>query len=250
MLIVKKITKVLLTISLLTLVATFWFRNTLPKPEQILPELNQEPNQIAVNMDPIRISQDGFTAILSPLYEYRQSGLVVTQYDSDTWYDYSHKNDPFNTKDVCVIWGHNIKTDTYRQGDFGHGEFTCTWYFNDGEMFNNFSYEAIANNHLIPANREVQKMIARIRIGDQISLSGYLVNYEVTDDTKQKAIGQRSTSTTRLDTGNGACEIIYVTELEILKANPGLLPLLYRLSLVFSVVFFVIRLLMLLRPAN
>ena len=54
--------------------------------------------------------------------------------------------------------------------------------------------------------------------GDQVRLRGVLAEYR----NPQNGFF-RSTSTTRDDTGNGACETIYVTDFEIVrKANPGL----------------------------
>lgn len=226
-------------IFVLVFVGTYFFRHQLPGSEKLLPELRQEPNQYATSEGPIKISQEGFTALLTPQYEYEISGLVVTQYESDTWYDYSHKNDPFNSKDVCVIWGANIENDNYKQGDFSSGEFTCFWYFDDQEMFTTFDDSAISNNHLIPSTKDTQKQIEKARIGDQIKITGYLVTYEVTDDEKNQIIGFRGTSTTREDTGDGACEVVYVNDFQILKSNPQFLPLLHHISLFASIFLFI-----------
>jgi hypothetical protein len=67
-----------------------------------------------------------------------------------------------------------------------------------------------ANMHLIPANDAVSSVIREIRNGDIIELSGSLVNVISEDD------GWRwKSSQTRNDTGNGACELIWVESLQI-----------------------------------
>jgi hypothetical protein len=70
----------------------------------------------------------------------------------------------------------------------------------------------IANCHLVPADSSVRRQVKRIHAGDHIRVKGYLVDiYGVKDN------GQYFTwtsSTTREDTGDGACELIYVTSVE------------------------------------
>ncbi|WP_417445654.1 hypothetical protein [Kangiella sp.] len=68
-----------------------------------------------------------------------------------------------------------------------------------------------ANMHLIPANENVANAIDDVRKGDIIELSGNLVN-AVSDEN-----GWRwTTSLTRNDTGNGACELIWVESFRVL----------------------------------
>ena len=67
-----------------------------------------------------------------------------------------------------------------------------------------------ANMHLIPANDSVKRVIAKIRQGEIIELTGNLVN------VKSKRNGWLwSSSLTRNDTGTGACEIVWVESASI-----------------------------------
>ncbi len=61
-----------------------------------------------------------------------------------------------------------------------------------------------SNMHIIPADKTVKKELFRIRKGEVVTLTGYLVN--VSSDNFYWR-----TSLTRTDTGNGACELFYVT---------------------------------------
>jgi len=68
--------------------------------------------------------------------------------------------------------------------------------------------------HLIPANETVASEIRKIRKGDIIELSGSLVNVTAASD------GWRwLSSKTRYDTGNGACELIWVNSLRVMTAE-------------------------------
>ncbi len=69
-----------------------------------------------------------------------------------------------------------------------------------------------ANMHLIPANDSVKSDINKIREGDIIEISGSLVNAISNDDG-----WQWKSSQTRTDTGNGACELIWVERLQIVN---------------------------------
>lgn len=63
-----------------------------------------------------------------------------------------------------------------------------------------------ANMHMIPADSSVERALKGLRRGDVIRIKGYLV------DVDQASGWRWRTSLTRDDTGQGACEIIYVED--------------------------------------
>jgi hypothetical protein len=67
-----------------------------------------------------------------------------------------------------------------------------------------------ANMHLIPATDEIRRLIENIKKGRLVELSGSLVNVEFTDNRRWIS------SLIRTDTGDGACEAVYVEEFRIL----------------------------------
>lgn len=69
-----------------------------------------------------------------------------------------------------------------------------------------------ANMHLIPADAAAQAAIDRVRQGDIVEISGQLVNVE-----SKESKWQWTSSTTRTDTGAGACELFYVKKLNIVS---------------------------------
>lgn len=71
-----------------------------------------------------------------------------------------------------------------------------------------------ANMHLIPANKEVERVLKTLKPGALISLQGYLVQLDAEDGWYWRS------SLTRDDTGANACELIYVQHLALIaEAN-------------------------------
>jgi hypothetical protein len=61
-----------------------------------------------------------------------------------------------------------------------------------------------ANMHMIPADSAIEKVLRNIKTGQKVKLSGDLVEVKAPDGWHWKS------SLSREDTGNGACELIYV----------------------------------------
>jgi hypothetical protein len=66
-----------------------------------------------------------------------------------------------------------------------------------------------ANMHMIPANASVARRLKEIRPGQIVRLQGYLVAISADDGWKWRS------SLSRTDTGNGACELVWVESVEI-----------------------------------
>ena len=209
-------------LSFATWVAFLIYQPSLPAPTDVVPDiLTEEPRQTAEAIPELNLDIDGFQYTLEPSYRYDLQGVVVSYYDSDTWYDISHQNDPGNIRDLCVVWGRNVSSGIYREVKYESGEFTCTFRWSTA-LNPPFDIYQGANNHVLPANEDVARKIRSVVRGDQIRMQGYLADYTVMDPESGNRYGRR-TSTTRQDRGNGACEIVYVTDLEILKPT-GRLP--------------------------
>ncbi len=65
-----------------------------------------------------------------------------------------------------------------------------------------------ANMHMIPADEGVARALRDVREGDRVSLHGWLVGIEAADGWRWRS------SLSREDTGNGACELVYVCAIE------------------------------------
>lgn len=67
-----------------------------------------------------------------------------------------------------------------------------------------------SNMHMIPANEEIKERLLSLRQGAIIELKGFLVGVQMGG---QWVWGS---SLSRTDTGNWACEIVWVNELSVL----------------------------------
>lgn len=69
--------------------------------------------------------------------------------------------------------------------------------------------EHSANTHVIPADSATRRQLERLRVGQVVHLTGFLVDGVRDDGTYIR------TSLTRKDTGPGACEILLVEQAEV-----------------------------------
>lgn len=198
-------------------VVAWWQREALPPPETLDAALLAEPVQHPVGAPAFRTAVGGITYTVRPLYTYDLAGLVVSKHDADTWWDWIHKawKDNLNVTDLCVIWGANAKSGVYRELDFSNGEFVCNVRTSSTAVWNAFDMTALSNNHLLTDDPAIARTLKRMRVGDQVHFRGYLAEYSHNAGFPFV----RGTSTTRTDTGNGACETIYATDAEILHAG-------------------------------
>lgn len=171
--------------------------------------------------DPVQTQATGQTKIFSGdytlnvtyLYEYDIKALVVSTHN----YSSSNVGDKISPRDLALAWGpvaayNNVVDFNWRQSG--------RWYY-----WNVKTYEEIdkvggvagvtqhsSNNHIIPADDNVRRSVNKIKVGDYVRLKGYLVSIEGSS-TDGKTFSW-SSSTSRSDDGNHACEVIYVTSVE------------------------------------
>ena len=199
-----------------------WRARSLPPADRLDASLRQEPRQRPTDRAPFTVELEGITYSVEPEFSYAIEGLVVSEHVTASWWRprtfHTRANDRLNVKDVCVVWGENAANGSYRQARFHSGEFTCYVRFAAAEPARAFVPRALSNNHLLAVDPNLRRQLSDLRRGDQIALRGYLASYS-------HNLGQgyrRGTSISRDDTGNGACETLYVSEVQVLRpGNPG-----------------------------
>ncbi len=191
-------------------------RDRLPPQTALLPVLAEEPEQQAVDLPPFETEVGGVLYTIEPLYRYRIQGLVVTRHDSSHWMDYVHArwNDHLNVVDLCVVWGVNADRTLLDEIEFSSGQFTCYFQTDSRAVYQRFDQSRISNNHLLTDDAKIADTLRQVRVGDQLQIDGYLVKYRHNHDGQPF---ERGTSIRRDDTGNGACETLFVTELTPLR---------------------------------
>jgi hypothetical protein len=226
--------KFLLIGSLLLLIVAIWRKDVLPEPQRLSEQLLVEPAQVLTHQPPIETTVGGITYKVQPLYTYDLYGMVVSRHDPATWWDYIHKawNDNLNVADLCVVWGNNVRSGAYQDISFSSGQFTCNFSTSSNEVYAAFDQTAISNNHMITDDPVLAHKVRDVRIGDQVHFRGYLAEYSHNHGSGFK----RGTSIVRTDTGNGACETVYLEDFEVLHHGGGPWPLLENAALIFLVI--------------
>lgn len=170
-----------------------YFQGSIPAPVQnsLIP-----PRTMAILGDEGEVN-------IKLLAEYELKGVVK---EKKRYKDYPSQ---ISRYDIVIAWGElnsealdpHIK---YSQGS--------RWYYYkySPEFPRDASYivENSANVHLVHADDKVLKEIKKIDTDDYVSIEGYLIEVTFTN-------GPWRSSLTRTDTGNGACEIMYVTDIDI-----------------------------------
>ncbi len=189
-------------------------------------------------MPEIKIEKTDADYFLKPLYSYDISGLVVSNVTTGSIFDVGRKAfapDLLNFKDVCLVWGQNIRNDSYRAFKFESQGYACYPIPKNQSLGKTalFQNQFFSNNHLLPKDDAVARTINSIRNGDQVHIKGYLVNERIVYKQSGGSVSRRS-SVTRDDQGDGACEIVLVESVEILKRGSPLFHFLFYVSGVFA----------------
>ncbi|MGE5337032.1 MAG: hypothetical protein ACM3PU_04335 [Gemmatimonadota bacterium] len=210
---------VLMVTGAVVLALSLSLRHALPSPAELLPDLRDEPAQIPTQAAPFGTTVGGITYTVKPVADYEIRGLVVSSHDSSAWWDWIHKaaNDRLNVVDLCVVFAENVASGAYVGLDFSSGQFVCYAHARSEESWRRFSMRALSNNHLLADRPSIVAKLRDVRIGDQVRIRGWLAEY----GHNHGFAFRRGTSLTRDDTGNGACETIYVQEVEVLRAGGG-----------------------------
>ncbi|MES9971904.1 MAG: hypothetical protein ABW092_17860 [Candidatus Thiodiazotropha sp.] len=205
-------------ISSLLLLLSLVYKDRLPDPDQFEVSRLVEPVQESTFRSPFWIEAEGQRYLIKPLYDYTLEGVVVSYHDADSFNDiWHHKRwkDFINVRDLCVIWGANVSTGVYRKMSFDNDSWTCWAYWSDTQTGTNFKMAQLSNNHLLVDDDYVKQTLMAAEPGDHVRIRGQLASYENPANNFK-----RGSSTRRDDTGNGACETIYVEDFEIVaKAN-------------------------------
>lgn len=220
-----KISNIVIATSFVWLLVSFWNRNDLPQNIDYIPEILNEPLQTVTRKPSFDASYNGVEYLIEPEYEYDLYGMIVSyrHHNGDSRMHLA-ANDHLNMLDVCVVWGDNTTNRRLHKIGFWNGIFTCNVQTRDQEAWDSFDMYQLSNNHLISDDEFMRDQVRDIQIGDQIHVRGYLASY-----SSEKG-GMRGTSTTRLDTGDGACETVFVERFEIIEPATSY----WRMSMYFS----------------
>lgn len=206
------------------LVATllaYFYKDRAPAPSFYDAFSLEKPIQTPTTEAPFDTTAEDQQYTIEPKFDYELYGVIVSYNDADSIFDIWHHDkwkDYLNVRDICVIWGDNVRNGVYLDMKFSNDSWTCWAYWPDQETRNRFDMTALSNNHLLVDEVTVKKALLSAETGDYIHFKGMLVSYH-----NPASHFSRGTSTIRTDTGNGACETVYLREFEVIgKANAGM----------------------------
>ncbi|MDD5259408.1 MAG: hypothetical protein PHD29_05530 [bacterium] len=211
---------------------TFFTRNDYHGITEIVPEALKEPIQKPVlDLKPITFSKDGYAYELTPRFDYTVSALLVHKLNYKRFSIYKYAS--VFPMDVSLVWGSNLATKVYQSKKlrfWQDGRFTY-WQYEAGLEVDS---SEIANEHLIINDKALERKMNSLNVGDQVRIKGKLVDVVATNtgqaNLDKPSLYKWQTSTVRTDTGPGACEIIYVEDIEILKKGNPVSYVLFNLS--------------------
>jgi len=214
-----KLNTPLFLILIAILVITFFTKDNYKSVDLIMSDVLKAPVQKEVlNKNLIKFTKDSFEYELTPLYDYEISGLVVHLMDY-RWFSLS-KIDNAIPMDVGLIWGTNVKNKIYQNKSVTFTQ-DCRFLYIRWSGNLDVNMNEISNNHLVVNKSDLEKKMKTVSVGDQIKIKGKLVNLKARYRGTSSDVGTRNvelqSSTARDDREGGACEIIYLEHMEILK---------------------------------
>lgn len=170
--------------------------------EQI--DTSQGPIQTPYQGEPIILKTREREVTLVPVATYETHVLVVSTTS------YADEDSDIAPLDFCVVWG-ELSQDYYLEfATFTQTNRACICtYEADSPVDDPFVLTAFVNIHLIPSNQDILTALYTIRKGQRVILEGYLVNIYYNGSLYIE------TSTSLTDEGVGACEILYVTRIQV-----------------------------------
>jgi len=161
---------------------------------------SNEPIQSSTNAADIQLN--GFT--LTPLADYAIKARVLSTED------YSMGTEAeLSPTDLALGWGPMSDEAVLSKVQISQGNRFFYWHVDEFPIPQREIEIHTANTHIIPANDSIKRQLGKIRLGQIVDIKGQLIEAKRADGWHWRS------SLTREDTGAGACELFYVTELSI-----------------------------------
>ena len=197
-----------LLIVLITMILLLFVRQ-LTLEQVVYPDEIEVPLQVDLKAaDEIRHVGEQGEVLLFPKAEYTLKGVVKSKKK------YSDYPSQISVYDLAIAWG---ELNDEENEDFITYSQSGRWYYyrykSGTPVSGDYIAEHSANVHIVHKNEKILDQIKDVKEGDFVLLNGYLVDVDFTENLSDSLW---KTSLTRKDTGNGACEILYVESVTIL----------------------------------
>ena len=164
-----------------------------------------EPEQKALPQTSEKILKNGWS--LQPLATFSVEArvLAIKQYKGQA-------TDELAPFDLALGWGLMAKAGISDKIVISQKNRFYQWHYWGSTITEEQIIRSSTNAHIISANVEIEKLVSHLQVGDNVRLSGVLV-----EASHPQADKTWRSSLRRDDIGEGACEIIYVKSLDVLK---------------------------------
>ena len=159
-----------------------------------------EPVQTKTHAADIRLNN--FT--LTPLANYAIEARVLSKEDYHVGVEAT-----LSPADLALGWGVMSDEGVLNKIDISQTNRFFYWHVDEFPIPQHEIEVHAANVHIIPANDAVKRALDKVRAGQLVRLKGQLIEAKRADGWHWRS------SLTREDTGSGACELMYVTELYV-----------------------------------
>jgi hypothetical protein len=167
--------------------------------------VSEQPRQ--VNQQPSGFMFDDYLVTRRARFEIRARVLSTEPY-------YMGRTADLSPIDLALGWGVMSDQSVLDKIDISQsGRWYRTRYDLPSPVPEQVIIYSSSNMHMIPARKDIGRSLKRLRAGDIVTLKGYLV------DVDHDSGWMWRTSMSRTDSGDGACEIVYVESLSV--ENPG-----------------------------
>jgi len=156
----------------------------------------------------------------TPLFNYEITGLVF-----GVSHKFASKFGDVIAADVGLLWGENAEKKLYKDVKL---RVMVDHYYARWGSGASFNLHDAANTHTAACDPAAMKKIKTLKTGDQARLRGWLVNARITKEpgeTDPAKIMTWNSSVIRQDSGEGACELLYVAsagDVQVLSEGPRL----------------------------
>lgn len=177
---------------------SWWSMRPVTHPPGVLAAM--EPLQTEVETRPALIHPD-YAVTPVARFELEARVLAAERYRFD-------RGASLSPVDLALGWGPMSDTAVLDRIDVSQGGRFYFWHTANFPIARQEIETHSANMHMIPATDSIARRLKATRPGQIVKLTGYLVNVEGKDGFRWRS------SLTRADTGNGACELIWVEAFE------------------------------------
>jgi hypothetical protein len=178
----------------------YWSERPIVHPPGILAEA--DPVQSALDTTARPLAKRGYQ--IMPLQSFSLSARVLSKerYRFDGGADLA-------PVDLALGWGRMSDQAVLDAFDISQSGRFYFWHVKQFPIPRREIETHSANMHMIPATEDVERRLLRVRAGQLVTLAGYLV------DARGPNGWHWRSSLTREDTGDGACELVWVETLEV-----------------------------------